>query len=112
MEFELWQIIFAAVIVIAAIGMGVFAIRSAMCKGPLISQAWTLATPEQREKIDKKAEYQGVAVVFGGLAEAFLIVAGYTLIEKQRIFWGALIVAVIAFYFGMMGGLKRLRKDK
>ncbi len=112
MEFESWQLGFAAVIVIAAIGMAIFAIRSAMCKGPLISQAWTLATPEEREKKDKKAEYRGVAVVFGGLSVAFVCIAAYILFELQWIFYCALGAAIIAIWLGMMGGLQRLQGKK
>jgi hypothetical protein len=108
MEIELWRMIMSGVIVVAAIGMAIISVRSFRCKGPILSQAWTLATPEQRKTIDKKAEYHSVAVVMAGLTVAFLLIAAYLLFEREWMFWLALASAVIAVWLGMMGGLKRL----
>jgi hypothetical protein len=108
MEIELWRIIMSAVIVVAAIGMAIISARSFRCKGPILSQAWTLATPEQRKTIDKKAEYRSVAVVMAGLTVAFVLIAAYLLFEQEWMFWVALLAAVVAVWLGMMGGLKRL----
>jgi membrane protein DedA with SNARE-associated domain len=108
MEIELWRIVMSVVIVVAALGMGVISVLSFQCKGPILSQAWTLATPEQREKLDKKAEYHSVAVVMAGLVVAFVLLAAYLLWEQEWMFWVALLAAVIAVFLGMGGGLKRL----
>lgn len=110
MEIELWRIIMSAVIVIAAIVMAVVAVRSFRCKGPLISHAWTMATPEQRKKLDKKAEYRGVAVVMGGLSAAFVFIAAYLLFSQEWTFWLAIVCAGAAVLLGMTGGMNRLRK--
>lgn len=110
MEIETWRIVTSIVVVLAAIAMAVISVMSFRCKGPLLSQAWTMGTPEQREKLDKKAEYRGVAIVLAGLTVAFLLIAAYILWERDWMFWLALAAAILAVWLGMMGGVKRLRK--
>lgn len=108
---ETWRLAFGAVFFLAAIACLVVAIRSALCKGPLLSHAWTYATPEQREKMDKKAEYHGVAIVFGGMAVAIFFMGLHILTEREWQFWLGLAAAIIAVWLGMMGGWKRFKKE-
>lgn len=108
---ETWRILFCAVFVLVGIAVGVIAILSAFCKGPLLSHAWTLASPEEREKIDKKEEYHGIAVVFGGLSIALILLGVHILTEIEILFWLGMLAAVAAVFLGMGGGWKRFRKE-
>lgn len=108
---ETWRFVFCAVFVLAGITVGIVGVLSAFCKGPLLSHAWTLATPEQREKMDKKEEYHGVAVVFSGLSIALILLGVHILTEIEILFWLGMIAAAAAVILGMGGGWKRFRKE-
>lgn len=108
---ETWRFIFCAVFVLAGIGIGILAVLSAFCKGPLLSHAWTLASPEQKEKINKKDEYHGVAVVFSGLSIAVILLGVHILTEIEILFWLGMAAALAAVVLGMGGGWKRFRKE-
>ena len=41
------------------------------CKGPVLSNTYLFASEEERSRMDKKAEYHMVSVVFGILAVTF-----------------------------------------
>lgn len=47
------------------------------CKGPILSNTYLFASKEERNKIDKKAEYHMVSVVFGMLATIFAFLTVY-----------------------------------
>lgn len=51
-----------------------FAVRG---KGPILSNTYLFASEEERDKIDKKAEYHLVSVVFGILATVFAFLTVY-----------------------------------
>lgn len=108
---ETWRFIFCAVFVLVGIAVGIIAILSAMCKGPLLSHAWSFATPEQRETMNKKDEYHGVAVVFGGLSISLIFLGFHILTEIEILFWIGIIAAGAAVILGMGGGWKRFRKE-
>ena len=112
MQIELWRIITSVVFGLAAVAVAVIAVLSWLCKGPLLSQAWTLGTPEQREKLNKKDEYRSVATVMTGLFVAFVLLAFYVVFEGTRnvewMFYLALVAAVVAVFLGMFGGAKKI----
>ena len=114
MDIELWRIIAGVVFGLAAIAAAVVAVLSWLCKGPLISQAWTLGTPEQREKLNKKTEYHNVAAVMTGLTPAFVLLGFYCVLEPtgkvEWMFWLALIAAFAGVFMGMMGGMKKVAR--
>lgn len=58
-----------------AIGIfcGIYACMASKERGPLFSNTYLWATPEEREKMDKKPEYKLVSRVFGGLSIVFIM---------------------------------------
>lgn len=47
------------------------------CKGPILSNTYLFASKEEGNRIDKKAEYHMVSVVFGILATIFAFLTVY-----------------------------------
>ena len=47
------------------------------CKGPVLSNTYLFASEEERSRMDKKAEYHMVSVVFGILAVIFAFLTVY-----------------------------------
>ena len=62
----------------------ILAIRSFQQKGTLLSNAYLFATPEQREKMDKKSEYRFVGIIMLSLSTLFLLL---TISIAYRINW-------------------------
>jgi len=72
------DVIIAGIIcALLAIGLGIYSSYAFRCKGPLISNPWLWMSKEERErelaKVDIRAEYRQVAIVFVGLA----LIVGY-----------------------------------
>ena len=50
-------------------------------KGPILTNAYLLATEEEREKLDKEAEYHLVSVVYACLATTFAFLTVFLFTE-------------------------------
>ena len=66
-------IIAGSILGVFAVIFGIYTSFTARCKGPILSNPWIWMTKEERElaKVDIKAEYRQLTIVFGGLALAF-----------------------------------------
>lgn len=73
------DVIFAIVTGIISIILFIYVSFTVRCKGPVLSNTYLFASKEERNKIDKKAEYHMVSVVFGILATIFAFLTVYIL---------------------------------
>ena len=78
-------------------------IRSFLCRGFLINNAYLYASKEEREKMDKKTYYRQTAIVFLLLSIVFVIIGASLVLHNYRITFleipfilGAVIYAIIS----------------
>lgn len=64
----LWQIILGIITGIITLLLGVYASFTARQKGPIFSNVYIWGSEKDKKKVDKKAEYHFVTVIFGCLA--------------------------------------------
>lgn len=72
---EIWQIITGCIVSMTAVASGVYASFTARCKGPILSNTYLWLSKQEKELVDKKAEYQLVTVIFGCLTAVFAFLA-------------------------------------
>lgn len=90
---------FAVITGIISVILFIYVFFAARCKGPVLSNTYLFASKEERSKIDKKAEYHMVSVVFGILAAIFAFLTVYIITLWNiclYIVW-ALVVCVIVY---------------
>ena len=68
---------FAVITGIIAVILFIYVFFAVRCKGPILSNTYLFASEKERSKIDKKAEYHMVSVVFGILATIFACLTMY-----------------------------------
>ena len=90
---------FAVITGIIAVVLFIYVFFAARCKGPVLSNTYLFASREERRKIDKKAEYHMVSVVFGILAAIFAFLTVYIITSWNICLYivFALAVSVIAY---------------
>ena len=72
---------FAVITGIIAVILFIYVFFAARCKGPILSNTYLFASEKERSKIDKKAEYHMVSVVFGILAAIFAFLTVYIITD-------------------------------
>lgn len=73
------DVIFAVVTGIISIVLYIYVSFTVKGKGPILSNTYLFASKEERKKIDKKAEYRMVSVVFGIFATIFAFLTVFIL---------------------------------
>lgn len=93
------DVIFAVVTGIISVILFIYVSFTIRCKGPILSNTYLFASKEERSKIDKKAEYHMVSVVFGILATTFAFLTVYTITSWNACLYivFALIICVIIY---------------
>ena len=78
---------FAVITGIIAVILFIYVFFAVRCKGPILSNTYLFVSEKERSKIDKKAEYHMVSVVFGILATIFacLTAVSYTHLTRALI---------------------------
>lgn len=71
------DVIFAVITGIISVILFIYVSFTVRCKGPILSNTYLFASKEERSKIDKKAEYHMVSVVFGIIATIFAFLTVY-----------------------------------
>ncbi len=67
------QIVSSIILALISILMLTYSYFASKEKGPILSNTYLWATPEERIKMDKSAEYHLITVVFGILGLVFLL---------------------------------------
>ena len=75
------DIIFAVITALISIALFIYVSFTARGKGPILSNTYLFAVQKEREKMDKKAEYHIVSVVFGILAAIFAFLTVYIITD-------------------------------
>lgn len=89
------EIILGIITGLISVSLYVYVSFTARCKGIILSNTYLFASKEEREKLDKKAEYHLVTVVFTCLATIF---AGMTVFIFTEWKWSLYVVfALIVF---------------
>ncbi len=71
------DMIFAVVTGIISVILFIYVSFAVRCKGPILSNTYLFASKEERNKINKKAEYHMVSIVFGIAATIFAFLTAY-----------------------------------
>jgi hypothetical protein len=72
------NIIEGCILGLITIILGIYVSFTLRGKGPILSNTYIYSSKKEREKIDKKAEYKLVSIIFGGLAISFSLLTLYT----------------------------------
>jgi len=96
MKFEMVPALLSGIL---SLSMLIYALFTSKEKGPILSNNYLFTTKEEREKIDKKAEYHRVTVVFGILGIIFLLltIELLTMWNWLNYFIGIFIVVLILY---------------
>ena len=78
------------------------------CKGPVLSNTYLFASEEDRSRMDKKAEYHMVSVVFGILAVIFAFLTVYIITSWE----GCLYIALVLFACVIVYAVKESVKSR
>lgn len=92
---ELGEIISAIVTGIIAFSLFIYISFTIRGKGPILSNTYLFASKEERKRMDVKAEYHLVTVVFGLLATVFLLITVY--IITSMIWLQGIAIALCAY---------------
>ena len=84
-----------------------FAIRR---KGPILSNTYLFASEEERNRIDKKAEYHMVSVVFGILATIFAFLTVYIITSWNTCLYIVFALVVCVMVYAIKEGVKSEKK--
>lgn len=93
------DVIFAVVTGFISVILFIYVSFTVRCKGPILSNTYLFASKEERNKIDKKAEYHMVSVVFGIVADSFAFLTVYIITTWNTCLYivFALVVSVIVY---------------
>lgn len=76
------------------------------CKGPVLSNTYLFASEEERSRMDKKAEYHMVSVVFGILAVIFAFLTVYIITSWEACLYIALVLFACVIVYAVKESVK------
>jgi len=107
---EIAGIISGSILMVIAIVCGIYFSFTVRCKGPILSNPWILMSKEDREKelakVDIKAEYRQLTIVFGGLALVFLYFAIYCFSIFRLPLWPMGIIISLVIIYAIVSSIK------
>lgn len=103
---EIIDIVAGSIIGIVAILLAVYAFFTSREKGPIISNPYVWLSEEERAKVDKKAEYRQLTVVFGCLALAFALLAIYMIFSWKWAFIMMWIVFAVVVVYAIVSSVR------
>lgn len=104
------RIIGGCILGLIAIVFGIYVSFTVREKGPILSNTYMFSSKKERERIDKKAEYKLVSIVFGCLTISFSLLTLYTFTLWKWVyglFWG--VVAFVVVY-AIIDAIKTIKK--
>lgn len=96
------DMILASVLGLAAIAAFVFCVRSFKEKGFLLNNAFIYASPQEREKLNKKPYYRQTAVVFLLIGVIFAVNAADVLLKTGWLFYVIMGLAGVAIIYAIV----------
>lgn len=104
----------AIIIVCIALSLAalVISLRAFQEKGFLLNNAYIYASPEEREKLDKKPWYRQTAIAFLLISIVFALLALEVWLDAHWLFFGVLAVSIIAVVYAVASSIAIERKTK
>lgn len=103
-------------IIVACIALSlvalVISLRAFQEKGFLLNNAYIYASPEEREKLDKKPWYRQTAVAFLLISIVFALLALEVWLDAHWLFFGVLAVSIIAVVYAVVSSIAIEKKTK
>lgn len=99
-------IVIGAITVFVAILCFVYVSFTARQKGPILTNEWLLGTERERRKIDKKASYRQVTVVFACMGVMFAFASIFIFTEWKWSLGVVFIVAVFVIVYAIVSGIR------
>lgn len=106
------DVIFAGVLGLAAIAAFVFSVRSFREKGFLLNNAFIYASPQEREKLDKKPYYRQSAVVFLLIGVILAVNAADVLLKTGWLFYVVMGLAGVAIIYAIVSTAIIMKNEK
>lgn len=106
------RIIAGAITSLLALLSGMYTFFAMQRKGPVLSNTYLWATPEERKRIDIKAEYKLVSVVFGSMAAAFALLSVHIFTQRKWARVAMWIVLAFVMYYAVAETVKTGKKRK
>lgn len=102
---------FAVITGIIAVILFIYVFFAARCKGPILSNTYLFASEKERSKIDKKAEYHMVSVVFGILATIFACLTMYIITSWNICLYTVFVLIICVIVYAVKESIKS-EKDR
>lgn len=109
---KMGDVIFAGVLGLAAIAAFVFSVRSFREKGFLLNNAFIYASPQEREKLDKKPYYRQSAVVFLLIGVILAVNAADVLLKTGWLFYVVMGLAGVAIIYAIVSTVIIMKSEK
>lgn len=95
-----------------SIALYVYVSFAARRRGPILSNTYLFATKEERRKIDVKAEYRLVTVVFADLATVFAFLTLFIFTDWKWCFYVVIILIVAVIIYAIVESIRTERGHK
>ena len=90
----------------------VISLRAFQEKGFLLNNAYIYASPEEREKLDKKPWYRQTAIAFLLISIIFALLALEVWLDAHWLFFGVLALSVAAVVYAIASSIAIEKKTK
>lgn len=109
---ERGQIIAGSIVGFIALLLWIYVTFAARYKGPILSNTYIFASKEEREKIDVKAEYKLITMIFTGLAIGFSSLALYILTKVKWLYVVMWVFMIFTAIYAIVDTIKSETKKK
>ena len=92
--------------------MYLYVFFTARGKGPILSNTYLFASKQERERLDRKAEYRLVTIVFSFLGTVFASLTAFILTEHSVFLFLALALVVCVVIYAIRETAKTLESEK
>jgi len=103
-------IISGSILMVIAVVCGIYVSFTIRCKGPILSNPWILMSKEDREKelakVDIKAEYRQLTIVFSGLTLVFLYFSIHCFLVFRLPLWPMMILISLVIIYAIASSIK------
>lgn len=100
------------VCIVLSLAALIISLRAFQEKGFLLNNAYIYASPEEREKLDKKPWYRQTAIAFLLISIIFALLALEVWLDAHWLFFGVLGVSVIAVVYAVASSIAIEKKTK
>ncbi|MCL2079319.1 MAG: hypothetical protein FWH17_05670 [Oscillospiraceae bacterium] len=104
------NIVLCIIFAVIAAALGGYTAFTARCKGPILSNPWIWMGKEEKirelAKVDIKAEYRQLTIVFGGLALAFGYLSAFCIFSYRLPLYPMWILCGLIVIYAIVSSLK------